>query len=146
MCIRDSVFGDTENFDDAQTNALMQYIKNGGTIIRFLGPKSLSKEESPFFTAPINLTPHILSTGFAVENLSIAPLPKNSIFSDIELPQKINIGQSILFKSANNDAKTLITVSYTHLDVYKRQIYANAFEIALKKLGAQVFVLSLIHI
>lgn len=105
------VFGDTENFDDAQTNALTQYLRNGGTIIRFLGPKSLSKEESPFFTAPINLTPHILSTGFAVENLSIAPLPKNSIFSDIELPQKINIGQSILFKSANNDAKTLINLS-----------------------------------
>lgn len=105
------VFGDVENFDDAETNALMQYLKNGGTIIRFLGPKSLSKEESPFFTAPINLVPHILSTGFAVENLSIAPLPKNSIFSDIEFPQKINIGQSILFKSANNDAKTLINLS-----------------------------------
>ncbi|MBN8646846.1 MAG: DUF4159 domain-containing protein [Caulobacterales bacterium] len=105
------IFGDVENFDDVETNALMQYLKNGGTIIRFLGPKSLSKEESPFFTAPINLVPHILSTGFAVENLSIAPLPKNSIFSDIEFPQKINIGQSILLKSANNDAKTLINLS-----------------------------------
>ena len=105
------IFGDTENFDENDTNILTQYLKNGGTIIRFLGPKSLSKEESPFFTAPINLDPHVLSTGFAVENITIAQLPKNSIFSDIILPPKINIGQSILFKSSNNDAKSLINLS-----------------------------------
>ena len=50
--------------------------------------------------------------------------PKSQIyFSNINTPKYTNKYMNIYFSMfTNNDLKTIVPVSYTHLDVYKRQV------------------------
>jgi Domain of unknown function (DUF4159) len=105
------IFGDISGFTISETFALNQYLRQGGNIIRFLGPKSLNNEKSDFLTAPISLEPHIISSGFAVEKTQIKEFEANSIFKHIKIPNDINIQQTILFKNGSNPDKILISLS-----------------------------------
>ena len=88
------------------------------------------------------LTPHLTEDGILL-----------LIYNDEELPyicpliEKINVRVSVDYEGpfTEEDMETLMAVSYTHLDVYKRQIYNSFYSVTRRQLRREGLILDSLH-
>jgi hypothetical protein len=67
------IIGDRSGFSPNDERTLLSYMRGGGTIIRFIGPLALGKENDPIITGALAHAPKIMAGSFSWNNAQIAP-------------------------------------------------------------------------
>ncbi len=105
------VIGDSAGFSNSETALLKTFMENGGTIIRFLGPKSLAKPEDEILTGALKAPEHNLIGQIGPNKINIEPFSKDSIFSGLEIPANVLVEKSVLLEEAHNQTQILAKLS-----------------------------------
>lgn len=105
------VLGDRPGFSPSEINELKTFAKKGGTIIRFLGPKSLANPNDEILTGIIKSPEHNLFGQINPTPINIMPFEKGTIFEGLQIPADAKIEKSILFEKANTNTKVLAKLS-----------------------------------
>lgn len=105
------IFGDIAGFNNNETRILKNYMENGGTIIRFIGPKAIANPNDEILSANISSQIHKITTGFGVKPVVLLPFAKNSSFSNIQIPQNILVQNSIHFAQSAKPSEIIAQLS-----------------------------------
>lgn len=105
------VMGDVAGFSTNETKAMTNFLQKGGTIIRFLGPKSMGKPDDELLTGVLKSPEHNLIGQINPTNINIEPFRPDTIFANLPIPQDAKVEKSVLLEKAHPQTEILAKLS-----------------------------------
>ena len=83
------IIGDRAGFSASETDALVKYIKQGGMLVRYIGPQAIGANDE-LLPAKFKSEPRNIKEAFNIKPLTILPFDRQSPLFGLELPSDAN--------------------------------------------------------